>query len=582
MAPGWENTPNQTMPMPPPDKNKRILVLVASIVIPIGMAGCFLWSFFKDFFNHPASGKGHGSNVPLIIFGVIFCLFILVPIVSAVRTFRRQDWLAAHPDAPPPPASNRGATVFMFLFSLPFAGFGVVALVQGVRKAMAGDWHNAGGLGVFGLIFTAVGLGIMWLAIRTQKQSRAAADASSAHPHNPWRLRPDWAAGYCKSLIGSQAKIMMLMAFAFCLIGGLQTVFVLPKELHQGNQKALVILIFPAVGIGLLVPVIQAARVRRRFGLCVFKPAAIPVPLGGALSGVIQTGTRVKLEQGLHLKLSCIRRTVSGSGDDRNTREDVLWQEEKVFTPSASLPEPEPGHSAIPVYFKLPAGQPQCLDGNPAIVWRLEAKAKMTGPSFAATFEVPVFQVAGAPVVAPEAPDPTAALQMPEEEVRRVEHSKIQVSNVPGGREFYFPAARNLGMAAGLTAFLLIWSGFFYFMLSLRAPVIFPIIWGVIDVLLVWSCFNVWFKSSRVTVNGTAVTAINRWLVFSRTRQFEAGEVSRIELKNGMTSGSQVYSDLQLILRNGKKATIADLIPSRAEADWLAREMMRAVGRGGR
>ena len=141
--------------------------------------------------------------------------------------------------------------------------------------------------------------------------------------------------------------------------------------------------------------------------------------------------------------------------------ENVLWQDEKIFKAEAGLPEPEPGHSGIPVFFKLPADQPECYArGNESVFWRLEAKSKMRGPDFYVAFEVPVFKVAGAAVAeAADEPDPTAALQMPVEELRRDEHSKIQVTDGPDGREFYFPAARNPGTALFMTLFMLVFNG---------------------------------------------------------------------------------------------------------------------------
>ena len=570
--------------MPPLDKKKRILLIVASIIIPLVMFGSFAWPVLKQFYQSGQNGGSH-ANLPLFIFGGFFLIFIFGPIISVIRLFRRLDKEGGSPVSVPPPTRNQPGSIFLFLFSLPFAGFGVVALVQGVRKLIAGDLHYGFGLGAFGLIFSAVGFGLMTMVIVTRKKAGQVATIEAAHPHAPWLLRADWAAGYCKSGFDSQKKIMLVIALAFCAIGGSQTFMVLPQELHKGNSAALIILLFPAVGISLLIVVIQAERARRRFGVCTFKPAAIPVPLGTVLQGVIQTGARVKLEQGLHLKLTCLRRLVTGSGKSQHTQEDILWQEEKVLTPSATFPEPETGHSAIPVYFKLPAGQPQCLDGNPAILWRLEAKSKMSGPGFDVTFEVPVFMVAGAKPLAAkvsdesEPADPTAAMQMPEEQVRQVEHSKIKVSNTPGGREFYFPAARNLGSATGLTVFFLIWSGIFYFLLHSGAPLLFPICWGVTDFFVGWACFNLWFKSSRITINATAVTVTNRWLLFARSRRFDASEVARIEVSNGMTSGNQVFSNLQLFTRSDKKVTIAATIPSRAEAQWLAQEMLRTLGR---
>jgi hypothetical protein len=376
--------------------------------------------------------------------------------------------------------------------------------------------------------------------------------------------------------------------------------------LHNGNSKALIILIFPAIGLGILIAAIRRFQAQLRYGDCFFEMASVPGALGGSLAGLIQTGARLRLEHGLHLKLSCLRRTVSSSGENSSTHEAVLWQDEKIFKSEADLPEPEPGRSGIPVFFKIPADQPESVArGNEAIVWRLEAKAKMSGPDFAAAFEVPVFKVAGAATAEADEPDPTAALQMPVEELRRDEHSKIQFADGPSGREFYFPAARNLGTAFGLTTFLLVWSGFLWFMILQKAPLLFPIVFGLVAVLLIVGCINLWLKSTRVTVNATGITAVNRWLLFSRTRRFDAGDIARFDTKAGMTSGSQVFYDLKLITRNaadnfatrqtnyaqtGQRPemkfrlndpggiTLASSIPSKPEADWLVQEMTKALG----
>ncbi len=310
----------------------------------------------------------------------------------------------------------------------------------------------------------------------------------------------------------------------------------------------------------------------------------------------------------MHLKFSCIRRTVSGSGNDQSTQENILWQDEKIFKAEASLPDPEPGHSGIPVFFKLPADQPECYArGNESVFWRLEAKSKMRGPDFSVAFDVPVFTVAGAAVAeAVDEPDPTAALQEPIEELRRDEHSKIRVSDGPDGREFYFPAARNLGMAIFLTVFFVIWSGFFWFLLHSNAPVLFPIVWGVTDVLVGFGCFNLWLKSSRVTIDSTGVRVTKRWLLLSRSRTFAASDIVRFDTKAGMTSGTTVFQDLKLVTKGSEDSfaaaqerfqqtgqrpplkfnisspggfTLASGIASAPEANWLVQEMTKALGR---
>jgi hypothetical protein len=279
--------------------------------IALTFLGNFFWSFFKDFHRTQTNG-GHGSNVPLLIFGGFFLVMIMAVLISVAR---------------------------------------------GVRKL-------------------------------------SKPDSAIPREEKPWLARPDWAAGKIKSSTASQIKMFAFMALIFCGIGAMYAFAALPKELRNGNYKSLIVLIFPAVGIGFLIAVVRALLARRRFGDCFFEPAQIPAPLGGALEGMILTGARLKLEQGLHLKISCIRRIVSGSGKNQSVQENILWQDEKIFKPEANLPDPEPGRSGIPVFFKLPANQPECYSrGNESVFWRLEAKSKMRGPDFCAVFDVPVFQM---------------------------------------------------------------------------------------------------------------------------------------------------------------------------------------------
>jgi hypothetical protein len=510
--------------MEPPDRKKRVLVTLVSVVVMLAFMGNFFWGFFKDF--KPAlSGRNPGDNVVLLAFGGFFLVLILAAVISVVQGVRK----FSKPDAAVPPREPQ-----------------------------------------------------------------------------PWLKREDWAAGRIKSTGTVPVRIMVIFTLAFGGFGGVMAFFLLSQELSKHNYAALFILLFPLVGVAFLLAFARARLAQRRFGDCFFELAQIPAPLGGTLEGQILVGTRLQLEHGLHLKLSCLRRVTSGTGSDDHTSESILWQNEKVFRPEANLPEPEPGRTGIPIFFKLPANQPECFArGNEAVIWRLEAKAKMSGPNFSAVFEVPVFRVAGAAVAETEtdAADPTALLQESVEDLRREEGSQIVISDSPAGREFYFPAARNPGTAVMLTLFLVIWSGAIWLMIVKRAPLLFPVVFGLFAIFILWGCLALWFKSSRVTVNRSGVNLLTRWLIFSRTRWFDVGEIARFETKVGMTSGSQTFQDIKLITRAGgdnftaRKAhyeqtgqrppvsfslgnpTIASGIPSPPEANWLVQEMTKALGR---
>jgi hypothetical protein len=195
-------------------------------------------------------------------------------------------------------------------------------------------------------------------------------------------------------------------------------------------------------------------------------------------------------------------------------------------------------------------------------------------------------------------------------EISRPEKSKIQITDGPGGREFYFPAARNLGTALFTTLFMLVFSGATVLTYRAHAPMVFPIVFGLIGVILILCAFNLWFKSSRIIINSSNVQLTKSWLIFSRTRDFSAGDYARFATKTGMQSGSQIFSDIKLV-RIGADAefaekmnrfgggqqvnqlaaerfrqaagpsgiTVANSIANVVEAEWLVREMNKALGR---
>src|ERR1700749_2579037 len=96
-------------------------------------------------------------------------------------------------------SSGTGAMIFLILFGTPFAGFGLFALIKGATSLMAGDFRNGIPLGIFGLIFSTVGFGLMAGAAIGRKKSKQKADLQARNPGKPWMTRPDWAEGKIKS-----------------------------------------------------------------------------------------------------------------------------------------------------------------------------------------------------------------------------------------------------------------------------------------------------------------------------------------------------------------------------------------------
>src|SRR5436305_1061385 len=148
--------------------------------------------------------------------------------------------MPSNPENPGSPGKLPGisGTIFLVLFAMPFAGAGLFALVQGIKKFNAGEKDGAG-LCLVGLVFSCIGFGLMIIATRGRKKAKETAELEARYADKPWMLRQDWAEGRIKSSATAQTILFLFMGLAFGGIGGLMTALVLPKELHKGNYAAL-------------------------------------------------------------------------------------------------------------------------------------------------------------------------------------------------------------------------------------------------------------------------------------------------------------------------------------------------------
>jgi hypothetical protein len=303
--------------------------------------------------------------------------------------------------------------------------------------------------------------------------------------------------------------------------------------------------------------------------------AAVPAAPGGTLEGEIQVKAKLRPQHGLHLRLSCLRRTTSGSGQNRSMTEKILWQDEKWLR--TDPPQTDLNATSIPVYFRLPDKLPESTGAiGDGIHWKLEASAKLRGPNFDAAFEVPVFKLPELPEISG---DPTAQYQMSLDEMRKQIRSKIQVNDLPDGKEFIFPAARNPGFVAGATAIWLVWTGVIILLICKQAPPLLPLVAGAADLLMTVFLVNLWFHRSHVAVAAGQVKIEAAWFRFKKQRAIKSADVANFATEIGANVGHSAYYDLKVRVRDGREFTVAKHLGNKPEADWLVREMITALKR---
>jgi hypothetical protein len=240
--------------------------------------------------------------------------------------------------------------------------------------------------------------------------------------------------------------------------------------------------------------------------------------------------------------------------------------------------------TTIPVAFAIPGDAEPCDDRDPRnrVLWRLDVTASVPGVDYASTFEVPVFRTADS-ARAPTAEETAALLADSDSPAyRQPAESRIRVAANRRGTEVVFPAARNPGAALGLTFFLVIWTASIWFMLYVGAPRIFPIVFGLFELLLLWGVLELWLRVTRTTAESGVITVASGYLSAGGERRFAASDISDVTARIGMQAGRRPYYDVALVRTNGKRVTLGHGVRDKREAEWLAGLLRDALGGGRR
>jgi hypothetical protein len=472
--------------------------------------------------------------------------------------------------------SSKIASIFLGLFALPFCGFGIAALVIGIRHFMDGAPIQSWALAPVGLVFSAIGFTLLAAAVLGPRKMRQANLRQQANPDQPWLWRDDWAQGRAKS----KTKSSMVSAWIFAVLWNLIAIpvlFAMPARQFQRDPKTLLVLLFPLVGVALLVWALRETVRWMEFGKTCFEMNAVPCVIGREFRGNIQTRFPQIPERGIRLQLTCVNRVVTGSGNSRSTQEKILWRDEK--TVSATELCPGPTGTSIPVSFRVPLDARPTNTSNPenAIVWTLEADAAVPGVSYRDFFELPVFRTKDTPQA-----EETDRFVVTEVACSAPAHPTIIVRPAAeGGTEFYFPAARNPGIAMGISGFTLLWSGSIWFMVAHRAPAFFPIIFGLFDLLMAYIALTLWLGTSRVVINSGQLRVRSGMLGMGAVREIPFSQIatikSAITAQQGGSAGTPYY-DIQLMTVNGRKVTLGSTLRDKQETEWLIAEINRLTG----
>ncbi|WP_336146553.1 hypothetical protein [Marinobacter salarius] len=210
--------------------------------------------------------------------------------------------------------------------------------------------------------------------------------------HSNWQSRKGWEA----PRIRSDRKRTLLLTWGIALLwNAISTplLWTLPKALDQNQWLVLMVVAFPAVGLGLLWKAIAMTREYRHYGTVELVMDPYPAAIGGQMGGTILV-PRLRVQElaapdaEITVTLECVYTYVSGSGKNRTRQERILWAER-------GQPKIETAGQGVRFAFRfdLPGDLPEAdvERSSRYHFWRLSVKADIEGVDLERQYDIPAF-----------------------------------------------------------------------------------------------------------------------------------------------------------------------------------------------
>jgi hypothetical protein len=148
-----------------------------------------------------------------------------------------------------------------------------------------------------------------------------------------------------------------------------------------------------------------------------------------------------------------------------------------------------------------------------------------------------------------------------------------------GSTEFYFPAFRNPSQTLVLIFFTVVWTTIVYFLAHSKAPLIFTVVFGLAELLLIYGLILATLVSFRIQAGSGRIVRRRSLLGIGGAREFTFSDIAQISpVTKAQQPGTPASYSLRLQMKNGEQATLADMIDNRQEARWVAAQLEKLAG----
>ena len=438
-------------------------------------------------------------------------------------------------------------------------------------------WGLLGFKSIFFFVFGGAGLGLMIFAFRAPKEKDLSAPQYRA---KPWLANDDWQGDALKS----NSKLTMYVTWGFAAVWNLISAplpFVIYGEvLEKQNYPALLGLLFPIVGVGLLLWAARRTLEWRRFGPAPLTLDPFPGSIGGHVGGTIDVNLPYDVNAKFSLTLTNLHSYISGSGKNRSRNESAKWQDVQIAHSTSGVKG-----SRLSFRFTVPEGLDEAdadQSEDSYYIWRLNLKAELPGIDIDRDYDIPVYATGKTSVSLSEYSIEQAHAAQVHIDVQAVE-KVLNLSFDSDGRSMLFPMGRNLlggfiGMLFGSS-----FAGVGWYLLNYEGHLFMGSIFGGVGLLIVISALYIALNSLEVIQANSEIRTVRRILgIPVKHRQMRRSDFVRFKKKvtsKSQSGGKHVLNYSVLAIdRSGQKMIVGEGFKSASQADVAMDLIAREFG----
>lgn len=420
-------------------------------------------------------------------------------------------------------------------------------------------WEKLGFYMIFVLLFGGFGGGMGWFALRK------AEEIDDSVPL--WQGTTAWRDNQIRSSAKASLWVMWGFAFFWNLLS-LPILFIFPKEWAKGNHLIAIGLLFPLIGLWLIIHAINKRREWRHFGPALLRLDPFPGSIGGDVGGTIDISRRLPSDAVIEVVLSCVHVNERRSGSDRETDRTIVWQDRQSVHS-----EPRAKGSVIKFCFAVPEALPLSskMELPSYHEWRVELQCKLPGIDLERDYTIPVFPAATPQrsTIHPRLANSTSHNPIPE----RLLHIERSGNTL----RLHAPLLRHWGTALMLMAVGTLFAGIgFYFIFNeVRngPPLFFNLIFSAVGTPVFLG--GLYMLGNTFTVIATPQgIQVRRWLYgLSFSKRVASSEISSLQPAQGMqtTEGGKAirYYSVKAHTHRGQAIKVAEGLPGASAAEYV-------------